>query len=358
MQPPQAALLGLVSPISESVLLAGVINPGLRDGVRPETNSPSELLLQNHALAVNPIDWKRRAFGIATPSFPLILGSDVAGTVVAVGEGVRKFRVGDRVLASGDGMVSGRMEQAGFQRYTVVGEAVAARVPKNVGWREAATVGTGLGTAVVGVFEVLGLPLEKDGDGGVNTGEGMLVWGAAGSVGSAAVQLARLAGVGKVFATASPTHHERVRKLGAVEVVDYRSETVVEEIVAAVEREGAKIRWVLDAVSEGDTFARVVEVLSRFEGEKKVAHLLPWPENVSKPADVEATRVNGGRIWGERKDLAAAVFNDRLEKWLETGEFVPSVPRVVEGGLEGLEEALNILRKGVSGEKVVVELEW
>jgi len=99
----------------------------------------------------------------------------------------------------------------------------------------------------------------------------------------------------------------------------------------------------------------VVEVLNRFEGEKKVAHLLPWPEKVVKPADVEASWVNGGRIWSN-KDLAAAVFNDRLEGWLEKGEFIPGVPRVVEGGLEGLEDALDLLRKGVSGEKVVVEL--
>jgi hypothetical protein len=139
-------------------------------------------------------------------------------------------------------------------------------------------------------------------------------------------------------------------------VVDYRSPTAVDELVAAAKAAGTEIRYAVDAVSTAETLPLVVETLSRFEGAKKMTHFLTWPEQVAKPDDVEATMTRAMKVWGERRDLAQLVFNGLLRGWLETGEVVPQAVKVVEGGVRGLQAALDELNKGVSGVKVVVEV--
>ncbi|KAK4032945.1 chaperonin 10-like protein [Parachaetomium inaequale] len=319
---------------------------------------PEDILLRNHAAALNPIDWKRQAFGIAIPTYPSIFGSDAAGVVAAVGSAVTSFKPGDRVIASADGMGTGNIDRAAFQTYTVVSASAAAKLPDTLTFNEGATLPTALGTAAIALFDVLGLPTASiTANKGPSTAkQGILVWGGASSTGSATVQLARLAGL-TVFATASPQHHERVRALGATAVVDYRSPTVVDELVAAARQAGVDITLAADALTKAETVSPVVDVLSRFEGPKKVATLGLWPEQVARPEGVEAASVRGLKIWEERRDLSVLLFNEHLGAWLEKGEVVPGTVRVVDGGLGGLQGALDELKKGgVSGEKLVVEI--
>ncbi|KAH6838614.1 chaperonin 10-like protein [Chaetomium sp. MPI-CAGE-AT-0009] len=296
---------------------------------------PDEILVRNHAIALNPIDWKRVDYNIAIPSYPAVLGSDVSGVVAAVGSNVTSFQPGDRT-------------------YTVLLASSAAKLPDTLSFKEGAAVATAVGTMTLALFDVLGLPT-TDSATKPSPDTGILVWGAASSTGAGAVQLARLAGL-KVFATASPQHHAHVRSLGATAVVDYRSPTVVDDLAAAAKQAGVKIAFAVDSISTNDTFPLVTDVLARFDGPKKVAHLLPWPENVAKPEDVQAQWVQGTRIWVERRDLAVLVFNNSLTRWLEKGDIVPGAVRVIDGGLNGLQTGLDVLRKGVSGEKLVVEL--
>jgi NADPH:quinone reductase-like Zn-dependent oxidoreductase len=322
---------------------------------------PNDILLRNHAIALNPVDWKRQAFGIAIPSYPSIFGSDAAGVVAAVGSSVTSLKPGDRVIATADGMATGNIDRAAFQTYTLVSATSAAKLPDTVTFSEGATLPTSLGTAAVALFDTLGLPPTSLTNKGPSTGnpkqgQGLLVWGGASSTGSAVVQLARLAGL-TVFATASPQHHERVRALGATAVVDYRSPTAVDELVAAARRAGVDITLAVDALGKAETVVGVADVLSRFDaGPKKVATLQPWPEEVARPEGAEVAWVRGLKMWNERRDLSALVFNELLSGWLEKGEVVPATVRVVDGGLGGLQGAMNELKKGVSGEKLVVEL--
>lgn len=69
------------------------------ENVEKWTPGPGEVLIRNHAVASNPVDWKIIAYKLYL-SPPSILGSDVAGTIEAVGEGVTSFKVGDRVMTS------------------------------------------------------------------------------------------------------------------------------------------------------------------------------------------------------------------------------------------------------------------
>ncbi|KAK3295188.1 chaperonin 10-like protein [Chaetomium fimeti] len=315
---------------------------------------PDEILVRNHAIALNPIDWKRVDFGIAVSSYPAVLGSDISGVVTEVGSGVTSFQPGDRVIGTASDMSTGNPDNAAYQTYTVLLASATAKLPDAVSFKDGAATVTAVSTGSLALFDVLDLPT-PDSDTKPSPDTGILVWGAASATGAGTVQLARLAGL-KVFATASPQHHARVRSLGATAVVDYRSPTAVDDLAAAAKKAGVKVIFAVDSISTKDTLPLVVDFLAKFDGPKKVAHLLQWPEGVAKPEDVEAAWVQGFRIWGQRRDLSVLVFNNLLSGWLENGDIVPGAVRVIDGGLDGLQTGLDVLRKGVSGEKLVVEL--
>ncbi|KAK3307772.1 uncharacterized protein B0T15DRAFT_508306 [Chaetomium strumarium] len=311
---------------------------------------PDEVLVRNHAIAVNPIDWKRQVMGLYISSYPTILGLDVSGIVEAVGSAVTLFKKGDRVLGLAPVTATGNPDHAAFQTYTLVQASAIAKLPDTLTFKQAATLPGAISTASVTLFDVLGLPLpQQQSTPTLSTtaspSTGILVWSGASSAGNATIQLARLAGL-KVFASASPRHHALVRSLGATEVVDYRSPTAVADLVSAAQRAGVAIRYAVDCISTEETTPLVLDVLTKFGGAKKLAHLWTWPEQIAVPDGVEETFVNTVVIWTERRDLAARVFNELLPVWLKKGEVVPQTARVIDGGLEGLQTALEELRKG------------
>ncbi|MEA2299060.1 MAG: hypothetical protein QOF77_1996 [Solirubrobacteraceae bacterium] len=147
------------------------------------------------AAGVNPIDWKIRSGAMAqvmAVEFPRIPGSDVAGVVDEVGDGVSDVAVGDEVFGSAVGGASA--EYALVDHY--------ARKPPGLSWAEAAGLPVAVETAVR-AFKLLGL----------EEGQTILVNGAAGGVGVAAVQLARARGL-RVIGTASEDNHDFLRELG------------------------------------------------------------------------------------------------------------------------------------------------
>ncbi|KAH6624025.1 chaperonin 10-like protein [Chaetomium sp. MPI-SDFR-AT-0129] len=334
-------------------------------GERPiPTPGPNELLIRTHAIGINPIDWKRQAFGIAIPSYPTILGADVAGVVVAVGSDVASsglFRLGNRVLGSADAMGSGNIDHAGFQTYTILSASATAPLPSFLSFTDAATLPTATSTPAIALYETLGLPAPGVPLPAHSRKTGILIWGGASQVGAGTIQIAaRQAGL-TVFAAASPAHHARLRELGATGVVDYRSPTVVEDLLAAAEQAGVEITLGVDAVSSEQTLKTTAEVLSRFtttEKKGRLATVAPWPQGLTVPGDgsLEVEWVQGGKIWSDRKDLGELLFNQLLAGWLERGEFVPGKAKVLEGGLGALQKGLEELKKGVSGEKLVVEV--
>ncbi|KAL2145656.1 hypothetical protein VTI28DRAFT_6714 [Corynascus sepedonium] len=361
---------------------AAVLPSANSDLVIEERAIPSpgadEVLIRNHAIAVNPVDWKRQFLNLYISSYPAILGTDVAGVVEAVGSAVTLFKKGDRVLGSSPAIATNNLDHRAFQTYTLVQASAVTKLPDSISFKQAATLPAAISTAAVTLFHVFDLPLpqrEQQREPSTATGadttstnkkEAILVWSGASSAGNATVQLARLAGL-TVLASASPRHHALVRSLGAAAVVDYRSPTAATDLAEAARRDAgvSEIRYAVDAISTAETVPLVLDVLAQADGDdngskektkKKFAHLLPWPEEVTVPNGVEETFVRGYVIWTEQRDLAASVFNDLLGRWLETGEVVPQAARVIEGGLEGLQTALNVLREGVSGEKLVVEL--
>lgn len=186
-----------------------------------EVEKPSpkddDVLVKIHAASVNKSDWLRltgkpfitRLFtgGPLQPQLN-ILGSDIAGTVEAVGRNIRSFRPGDEVFADVSGVGLG-----GFAEYVAVPEKVLARKPASISFEEAAAV------PVAGVTALQGL---RD-KGHLQPGQKVLIHGASGGVGTFAVQVAKAFGA-EVTAVCSTRNVEMARSMGADEVIDYKKE--------------------------------------------------------------------------------------------------------------------------------------
>lgn len=188
-----------------------------------------EVLIRVRAAGVNPVDWK-----VAQRRIGMVPGVDVAGTIDSLGEGVSGFAVGEAVL--------GWARQSGsYAEYAVVPVNSLARKSKALSFEQAAGVPIAAETAYRALHEAAK----------VQKGQTVLIHGAAGGVGSAAVQIAKAAGA-KVIGTASPNNHEFLKSLGADQVIDYKSQRF-EEVVK-------KVDLVINTV-DADTATRSVAVL-------------------------------------------------------------------------------------------------
>jgi len=176
------------------------------------TPEPNEVLVRVHAAGVDSGTWHvmtgtpslaRLAFGLRRPRNP-VPGRDVAGTVVAVGGKVTRFREGDDVFGIGHGT---------FADYTAAPEAKLAHKPPALTFEQAAVVPVSALTALQGLRDA----------GRVRPGQQVLITGASGGVGSYAVQIAASMGA-HVTATAGPTKTGLVAALGAEHVLDYTRE--------------------------------------------------------------------------------------------------------------------------------------
>jgi NADPH:quinone reductase-like Zn-dependent oxidoreductase len=183
---------------------------------------PGEVRVRVRAAGVNPFDVKVRS-GYMKAMIPLplpaVLGSDVAGEIDAVGEGVTAFAQGDTVYG---GAVLGRGAYADF---AIAPAGALAHKPRTLDFVHAAAVPTGAVTALQALFDP-----DK---GGLVAGQTVLVHGLSGNVGRFALQLAKKAGV-RVLGTASASAREELTRLGADEVIDYRT-TRFEDVVRGVD---------------------------------------------------------------------------------------------------------------------------
>ena len=206
------------------------------------------------------------------------------------------------------------------------------------------------------LFKMLGLP--EPGTDTPPSKSTLLVWGGGSNVGNMAIQLAHLVGL-NVYVTASKQNHEYLRSLGANQLFDYNSATVVNDITDAAEAEGKPITHVLDAISLPTTLGSVQEILSKSSGKvKELAHTTPWPEELAKVDGINGDMVHGEEMWIKPDviQLGAKVFNEDLPRWLETGVIVPPPGRVIKGGLGKIQDSLNEQKAGVSNQKLVVEV--
>jgi NADPH2:quinone reductase len=189
--------------------------------------SGSQVLVKIRAVSVNPIDTYIRSgvIKIDLPT-PYIVGCDLAGVVEAIGPDVKRFRPGDRVWGSNQGL-QGR--QGTFAEYAVVDECWLYNTPDEVADADAAALAlTGI-TAHLGLFRLANLKM----------GENVFVHGGTGGVGSCVIQMARAVGA-RVFTTAGSDEKVKIcQQLGATATVNYKTA----DMNAAIKKFGAIDLW-------------------------------------------------------------------------------------------------------------------
>ena len=233
---------------------------------------PGEIRIRIIAAGVNPMDWKMRKGLVGKLPLPMVIGLDVAGVVDSLGQGGVFFQPEEEVFAKlsmGDG---------GYAEYTVVDSNQVARKPGSIGFVESAAIPTAGLAAWQALFDIAGL--EK--------GQSVLIHGAAGGVGTFAVQFAKWKGA-FVVATASGTNIEFLKSIGADAVINYTNQRF-EEIVCNMD-------VVLDTVG-GDTFDRSWGVLK--PGGFLVSTVASIPEGAAEEHGVHAqtliTRADGKEL--------------------------------------------------------------
>lgn len=205
-----ASVVALAAPEkmqAVEVRMSGALTVETRPVPRP---GPNEVLIKVRAAGVNPVDWKAAGRRIG-----MIPGTDVSGTIDTLGEGVTGWKVGEPVMGFA-------RQSGGYAEYAVIPVDSLARKPKPLSFEQAAGVPIAGETAWRSLHETAQL----------RKGQTILIHGAAGGVGSAAVQIAKAAGA-RVIGTASADHQDFLRSLGVDQAIDYRSqrfEDVVKDV--------------------------------------------------------------------------------------------------------------------------------
>ena len=229
---------------------------------RPEPG-PGEVLVKVAAAGVGPWDgWIRSGKSALPQPLPLTLGSDLSGEIVAMGPGATELRVGDQVYG-----VTNPQFVGAYAEYALASAGMVSNKPTSLTHVEAASVPVVAVTAWQALFDHAHL----------KAGQTVVIHGAAGNVGSYAVQLAQHAGVQTVV-TASTGDVSAVRNLGANTVIDYRTQRFEEEVQSA--------DAVIDLVG-GETQERSFQVLRR--GGKLISAVSRPDQDLAKRYGVEAT---------------------------------------------------------------------
>jgi NADPH:quinone reductase-like Zn-dependent oxidoreductase len=229
---------------------------------RPEPG-PGEVLVKVEAAGVGPWDGWIRAGKSALPQpLPLILGSDLSGEIVAIGSGVSELRVGDQVYG-----VTNPQFVGAYAEYALASAGMISNKPTSLTHVEAASVPVVSVTAWQALFDHAQL----------KAGQTVVIHGAAGNVGSYAVQFARRAGL-QTIATVSTGDISLVRDLGANTVIDYRTKRFEEEVRDA--------DAVIDLVG-GEIQSRSFQALRR--GGKLISAVSNPDQHLAERLGVEAT---------------------------------------------------------------------
>ncbi|TDZ24973.1 Trans-enoyl reductase ccsC [Colletotrichum orbiculare MAFF 240422] len=322
----------------------------------------NELLVQVHAVAINPCDHKMYE---RFPSPGTVDGCDFAGVVVALGCDVATFSVGDRVCGAVHGSNPSRPESGTFAQYTVSEAEFTLKLPPSMSFREAAGLGTtGLSTLGMAIYKGLmlpGTPMEP-----AERARVVLVHGASSSVGTMALQLLRL--IGHVpIATCSPRNFALVRKYGAEEVFDYHDPDCGKKIKQYTRN---TLAYVIDPFTDLKSVALCYEAMGRAGG--RYACLEMYPDYALERRSIKLFFVMGMAILGHRLDLDYGYERDEdpelrafgvrwyrdLQKLMDQGRLRPHPLRELEGGFEGILRGVEMLKnKEVSGQKLIVALE-
>jgi NADPH:quinone reductase-like Zn-dependent oxidoreductase len=320
---------------------------GFRDLPCP-TPGPDQLLVRTHSAGLNPVDYKFRQgklWPIYHPKLPVVMGNELAGTVVGKGAAVSGFSVGDRIFVRGH-----KTEMGAFAEFACVPATLAANVPAMLDFDQAG----GVPLAGLTALQVLRDELK------IKSGMRLLIIGASGGVGTFAVQLAKLKGA-EVTVTASPAGQSLVEALGADHVIDYTKSPIDQSV-------DRKFDATFDLVG-GDTLTRSFRVV---KPGGKIVSIAGIPEPITAKNDLGRGRRLQFLFWllstrlrwlSRRHHITyryyfmhgSAVDLEQLAKLIEEKKLRVIVDRIFP--FARIHEAFEYLEQGHAKGKVVVTME-
>lgn len=329
----------------------------LKEPLKLQTDFPipelkdHDVLVNNKAIGLNPIDWKGKKYGFGIYHFPWINGRESSGTVVQTGRSVDEadFKVGDKVIVSSTSYRDNRTST--FQQYTAIDSRLVWKLPDSFSFEDGATIGVGLVTAGVIFYNSFGFELTQD----IVPQEGtLLLWGGATVVGIYVTQLAKLHGL-NVISIASLDHEAYLRENGADVVIDRYLPR--EEILRQAEQYSPfGIQYGVDCVSK-ETAASVLDILDHLSGNLEYQPIFSGIVGTPKqtPESVDVREVVIKRF---HEDIAFGKdFVDTTTHFFHDERIKPVRHRRYEGGLHIIDDALRDLELlGAKGEKYVVTI--
>ncbi|KAI1363694.1 GroES-like protein [Xylaria arbuscula] len=318
--------------------------------------------------ASTPLDLHQADGGLLV-EYPMRTGSTGAGIVVEVGPDVKHFQVGDRVF----GFAHQKPEWKTHQEYATAPEWVFGKVPEGFSFEQAVTLPENLVTAFNTIATDLKLPTPWHKPSGYQpprVNDPILIWGAASSVGQLIIQVLKFYGYKHIVGTASPTHHAYLKKLGATKVYDYRSPTVVDDLLKSVEGGAApafplvvdcigsqeRTLTPLSKIAQSGTMVAVMlpVILKHASDELAPEYTMDAGTSVAWAAGVNVSGVRTHFYW-KNEMFREKLQTEIMPTLLAQGIVEPNRYRIVEGRtlLERATKGLNAMREGASGEKVI-----
>ena len=308
---------------------------------------PDQVQIKVSVAGLNPHDQKARDHGLfIAEHLPAILANDVVGKVSAVGSNVTNLKVGDRVVSHA-GFAPGSA-QNGLQEYAVADIECTVRIPDTISDDDAATLPTNIIAPLVGLFDKTGLALpapwteEAKSFDFANTS--ILIIGGGSNCGRYAVQLAKLAGIGKIVVVGG--NEAEMKLFGATHLIDRHNpeEEILKQIYAIV---GDSLIYSFDAVNQPEGQIMGVNALSS-SMKGKFARLLPRPIDetkvVGKNAGFEIKNVFGS---SQLRPELCKPFWKLVPQYLEEGKIIPLKHVVVKGlDADKVNEVLDRYRDG------------
>jgi NADPH2:quinone reductase len=311
------------------------------DVPKPEPTG-SQVLVKVGAVALNPIDtYLRNGANYWELPKPFIIGCDLAGTVEALGPQAKRFKIGDRVWGSNQGLLG---RQGTFAEYCAADEQLLYPTPASVKDEEAAAC------ALVGITAHLGLFREAK----LEAGETIFVNGGTGGVGSMVVQMAKITGA-RVMATAgSDEKVKALRALGADAALNYKTDDVA-SAVKAFAPDGLRVYW--ETVREPD-FDKIVSYL----GERGRIILMAG-RDARPPFPVGPFYVKGCSLHGfvmfKATPTEQRTCADDINQWLQAGKLKANISRVLPlaqaVAAHKLQEENTLQKSGTLAGKIVLK---
>ncbi|THZ29754.1 GroES-like protein [Aureobasidium pullulans] len=350
----------------------------------PLPKTDDELVVEIRAIGLNPVDWKSIDYNFAIPQLPYIAGRDFAGVVVRAPTAPGRLRVGDLVLSPSTDYRD--IRKSAFQEYAISTQHNVAKLPQNVPTTHGASIGVAYVAAALALGVSLGLNLPKvsgqdeadlweavrrlpqdaipidvaaeclssiENSERPQQGDWIAIYGGSSTSALFISEIARLAGLKVILLADFAKHGERLGEREGSILVDSHDPIRAINIVRAITKE--KLRFAVDTVGK-ETAGHLVQMLQADAQEERRAHLVGLTGVPKEKADGIVFHSVPIKLFHEVPSIGLTLMT-WLEKALETQAIALPEVEHAEGGLEGINAALDRMRNGeISGRRLVISV--